>query len=147
MTVRQNSRKRVDEILTPRSDRYRAPVDARRRLLWFALVAYVAVGLLLALSPFNVFDREFTEFQLDAPVNLVMFMPPVALVLLLDRRIRPWWPVLAVAATSLAIEVVQKLSPRDSSWGDVVLNVGGAALAAGAVALGRSWHRARRLRP
>ena len=120
-------------------------MDVRRRLLWFALAAYVVVGLLLTLSPFNPFDREFVEFSLDRPVNLVMFMPPVALVLLLDRRIRPWWPVLAVAATSLAIEVVQKLSPRDSSWGDVVLNVGGAALAAAAVALGRLWGRPRRL--
>ena len=121
-------------------------MDARRRLLWVALGLYVVVGLLLTLSPFNVFDREFSEFQLDVPVNLVMFMPPVALVLLLDRRLKPWWPVVAVLVTSLTIEVVQKLSPRDSSWGDVLLNVGGAALAAAAVGLGRSWQRARRLR-
>jgi glycopeptide antibiotics resistance protein len=114
----------------------------RRRLLWAALVAYLVAGVLLTLSPSNLFDDEFRRWRLDVPVNLVMFMPPVALLLLLHRRLPAWVPVAVVAVASVLIEVVQKLSPRDSSWGDVLLNVAGAALAAGAVAAGRLRRRA-----
>ena len=120
-------------------------MDARRRLAWAALAAYLVVGVVLTLAPLNLLDKEAGGWSWDRPVNVVMFMPPVVLVLLADRRVRPWWPVLGVMALSALIEGAQKLSPRDSSPQDWLLNVGGAALAAAAVALGRSWHQARRL--
>ena len=122
--------------------RYLAKVD-RRRWLWAALGAYALIGVVLTMVPINLLDKEAGGWSWDRPVNLVMFMPPVASVLLLDRRIRPWWPVLAVAVLSALIEAVQKLSPRDSSLQDWVLNVAGASLAAAAVAVGRL----RRARP
>jgi glycopeptide antibiotics resistance protein len=113
----------------------------RRRLLWLALVVYAVLGMVLTLVPFNPLDPGFRDWRLDRPVNFVMFMPPVVVVLLLDRRIRAWWPVVLVAVLSAGIEVVQATSPRDSSLLDWVLNTSGAALAAAVVALYRRGSR------
>ena len=109
----------------------------RRRLLLLALVAYAVAGAVLTLVPANPLDDGDRGWHLDAPVNLLMFMPPVVLVLLLDRRVRAWWTVAAVMVLSAGIEAVQSLSPRDSSLRDWLLNTAGAAIAAGALALSR----------
>ena len=120
-------------------------MDGRRRLLWLGLAGYALVGVVLTLVPINLFDREAGGWSWDRPVNLVMFVPPVVLALVLDRQLKPWVPVAVVVVLSGLIELVQKLSPRDSSSQDWMLNVAGATAAAVVVALGRLASRPRRL--
>lgn len=113
----------------------------RRRLLAVALVLYLMAGLVLTLVPANPLNFGTGQWALDVPVNLVMFAPPVAAVLLLRRRLRPAVPVAVAAFASASIEAAQALSPREASLRDWVLNTTGAALGALAVAVARRGGR------
>jgi glycopeptide antibiotics resistance protein len=108
--------------------------------LWTALAFYAGVGLALTLVPSNPFDELFKRPGVDAAVNLVMFVPPVVLLLVLVRRVPAWVPVVAVAILSASIEAAQHwvVQSRDASVVDWACNTAGAALGAvGAAALRR----------
>ena len=104
----------------------------RRGWLVAALVVYAGAGAVLTLVPDNPFYFGGRDWPLDVPVNLVMFLPPAAVVLVVWSRLHPLVPVALAAAASATIETLQALSPRDASLRDLVLNVTG-ALAGAAV--------------
>lgn len=123
----------------------------RRGLVALALGYVVALAVVVggpwgwALNRFTV--ACYVQLRYDWPIapdwvlpehygvllNVVLFVPLGALVVLLTRR--PWWQATALAAAgSLAIEAVQWLwLDRQGTWIDVAANTLGAAIGALAV--------------
>ena len=95
-----------------------------------ALAVYAVAGAVFTLVPDNPFSFGGREWPLDVPVNLVMFLPPAAVALVVWPRLHPAVPVALAALASAGIETLQALSPRDASLRDLVLNVAGAAAGA-----------------
>ncbi len=133
----------------------------RRRLRLIAAVTYVAVLLLLVLTPiswllnrltvkvyvvgsYDLHQRWLLPEHVGYLLNVLLFVPFGALVVLIARR--PWWQATLVAtAVSAAIEVVQFLPVlhREATVADVVSNGLGALLGAVGAALIRQNHRKR----
>ncbi len=69
--------------------------------------------------------------------NALVFVPPVLVAGLLSRRTSVWWWAWAGMLTSVAIELVQRLTlpTRVPSWTDVLANSLGALAGAGLAAL------------
>lgn len=88
--------------------------------------------------------REVKPEHWAAALNVVLFVPATALVLLALPRLRWPWVLCAAVLGSLAIEVVQGLgSTRQGDPLDVVTNSLGAALGCLLVGAGRLWRRRR----
>lgn len=88
-----------------------------------AMVSVYLVGLHAGIPP------SVTPEHWGALLNVVLFVPATALVLLALPRLRWWWVLAAAVAGSVLIEVAQGLSGlRQADPVDVLTNTLGAAL-------------------
>ena len=134
------------------------------RRVWAALgAAYVLALVLVVTGPWGwtlnrLTVRLYTFFRYDVPIapdaalpehygyllNVVLFVPLGALLVVLARR-SWWWATCAGTAVSATVEVVQWLwLPRDGDWLDVLSNGLGALLGALAARAALSPRRPRR---
>ncbi|MEW1976056.1 VanZ family protein [Microbacterium profundi] len=119
------------------------PAPRPRWVLW-ALVAYAAAAGILLLSPIgpgrilevvvewmrdDVGIPGFRQGWIEAPANVVLFIPLGFLLTLLFRK--AWAGVLLALVLSVSAELVQALLPaRSTSARDVVANALGAVIGA-----------------
>ncbi len=112
-------------------------------MVW-ALVAYGIIAIALLLSPIGpgeIVDAatrwirtgwgwtQFRQGWIEAPANVLLFVPLGLLLTLLFRR--PWVGVVLAVTLSVAVEVVQTVLPgRIASPRDVLANLIGAVIGA-----------------
>lgn len=86
--------------------------------------------------------RVVTPDHWAAALNVALFVPATALVLLALPRLRWWWVLGTAILGSVAIEVAQGMgSTREGSLSDVVTNTLGAAIGCLLVVQGRTRRR------